>query len=175
MTGDLEETLRELGSGYREVADRLVAAFRPADARLAASGESGASVWARCARRGGAGGQSASRRGHATGWSVAYLVAASLLVFVGLGVVFRGERPPAAAGRVFTVRASAPVNEYALAAVRSDDAVRQIVRTQNPDGSWQNDFLTRQNAAALMGVADEEAKVAFKKAMRNLRVRGVAL
>lgn len=160
MTGDLEETLRELGPGYREVADRLVAAFRPADARLAASVESGAS---------------AARRGHATGWSVAYLVAASLLVFVGLGVVFRGERPPAAAGRVFTVRASAPVNEYALAAVRSDDAVREIVRTQNPDGSWQNDFLTRQNAAALMGVADDEAKVAFKKAMRNLRVRGVAL
>ena len=169
MTEDLEETLRELGPGYREVADRLVAAFRPADAKAVA---------ASAPRRAAAPVHKPSaRRGRVVGWSVAYLVAASLLVFVGLGVVFRGGGPRGArpAGRVFTVRASAPMNEYALAAVGGDDAVREIIRTQNPDGSWQNDFLTRRNAAALMGVADEEAKVAFKKAVRNLRVRGVAL
>ena len=169
MTEDLEETLRELGPGYREVADRLVAAFRPADAKAVA---------ASAPRRAAAPVHKPSaRRGRVVGWSVAYLVAASLLVFVGLGVVFRGGGPRGArpAGRVFTVRASAPMNEYALAAVGGDDAVREIIRTQNPDGSWQNDFLTRRNAAALMGLADEEAKVAFKKAVRNLRVRGVAL
>ena len=167
MTRDLEETLKELGPGYREVVDRLVAAFRPADAKSVATSAPRRVAPARP--------QQAARRGHATGWSVAYLVAASLLVFVGLGVVFCSPRRTPAAGRVYTVCASAPINEYALAAVGGDDAVREIIRTQNPDGSWQNDFLTRQNAAALMGVADEEAKVAFKKAVRNLRVRGIAL
>lgn len=166
MTRDLEETLRELGPGYREVADRLVAAFRPADEKAVAQFRRAAPPER----------PASARRGRVVGWSVAYLVAASLLVFVGLGVVFSGgQRDARPAGRVFTVRASAPMNEYALAAVGGDDAVREIIRTQNPDGSWQNDFLTRRNAAALMGVADEEAKVAFKKAVRNLRVRGVAL
>ena len=40
-------------------------------------------------------------------------------------------------------------------------------------GSWQNDFLTRRNAAALKVCGDPAAQIAYKKAMRNLRARGV--
>ena len=48
-----------------------------------------------------------------------------------------------------------------------------MIATQNPDGSWQNDFLTRRNAAALKVCGDPAAQIAYKKAMRNLRARGV--
>ena len=48
-----------------------------------------------------------------------------------------------------------------------------MIATQNPDGSWKNDFLTRRNAAALRGSSNPAAQVAYKKAMRNLRSRGV--
>lgn len=162
MTRDLEETLKELGPGYREVVDRLVAAYEPAKVDLAAQ-----AAREEAAKR-------ASRRGRAVGWTVAYLVAASLLVFLGLGVVFRpSPRRAAPAPRVYTVRATTAENEYRLAMIRDDKALQEIIRTQNPDGSWKNDFLTKQNAAALMACQSEEAQVAFKKAMRNLRQRGI--
>ena len=48
-----------------------------------------------------------------------------------------------------------------------------FIRTQNADGSWCNDFLTRRNAEALARCPDAGARVAYKKAMRNLRVRGL--
>ena len=51
--------------------------------------------------------------------------------------------------------------------------VAEMIATQNPDGSWKNDFLTRRNAAALKVCGDPAAQVAYKKAMRNLRSRGV--
>ena len=51
--------------------------------------------------------------------------------------------------------------------------VAEMIATQNPDGSWQNDFLTRRNAAALKVCGDPAAQIAYKKAMRNLRARGV--
>ena len=41
------------------------------------------------------------------------------------------------------------------------------------DGSWQNDFLTRRNAEALKTCPDARAQLAYRKAMRNLRVRGL--
>ncbi len=162
MTSDLEETLKELGPGYREVVDRLVAAYEPASADVAAQAAKDEAA----AR--------AARRGRATGWTVGYLVAASLLVFVGVGVVFRpSPRTAAPVPRVFTVRATTAENEYRLAMIRDDKALQEIIRTQNPDGSWKNDFLTKQNAAALMACKSEAAQVAFKKAMRNLRQRGI--
>ena len=65
------------------------------------------------------------------------------------------------------------MNEYLLAEMRDDRAVKEMIRTQNPDGSWKNDFLTRRNAEALSHSTDPEARVARKKAMRNLRARGL--
>ena len=63
--------------------------------------------------------------------------------------------------------------EYVLAAQPSADAALEIVRLQKADGSWQNDFLTRRNAAALKTCPDARAQLAYRKAMRNLRVRGL--
>ena len=63
--------------------------------------------------------------------------------------------------------------EYVLAAQPSADAALEIVRLQKPDGSWQNDFLTRRNAEALKTCPDARAQLAYRKAMRNLRVRGL--
>ena len=63
--------------------------------------------------------------------------------------------------------------EYVLAAQPSADAVLEIVRLQKADGSWQNDFLTRRNAEALKTCPDARAQLAYRKAMRNLRVRGL--
>ena len=51
--------------------------------------------------------------------------------------------------------------------------VAEMIATQNPDGSWKNDFLTRRNAAALKSCGDPAAQIAYKKAARNLRLRGV--
>ena len=152
MTRDLEETLNDLGPGYREVVDRLTNAYEPlAGAALAPRRD-----WrARVVRR-----------------SVGYLLAASLLVFVGLGVYFRAHPRPVAASepsRVYTVRASTAENEYRLAIIRDDAAVQEMIRTQRPDGSWGNDFLTRQNCEALRNHPSPEAQIAFKKALRHLR------
>lgn len=152
MTRDLEETLNDLGSGYREVVDRLTNAYEP----LAGVSLAPRRDWrARAVRR-----------------SVGYLLAASLLVFVGLGVYFRARPRSVAAGepsRVYTVRASTAENEYRLAIVRDDAAVQEMVRTQRPDGGWGNDFLTRQNCEALRNHPSPEAQIAFKKARRHLR------
>ncbi len=153
MTKDLEETLDEMGPGYREVVDRLLSAYRPAERPPESM------------RR--------ERRGHLAGWTISYLAAASLLVFLGLGVVFRSPRAESPKAKVYTVRATTAENEYRLALMRNDAAVQEMIRTQNPDGSWKNDFLTRQNAAALMGRSDPASQVAYKKAVRNLRVRGL--
>ena len=165
MTEDLEETLRELGPGYREVADRLVAAFRPADAKAVA---------ASAPRRAAAPERPASaRRGRVIGWSVAYLVAASLVVLLGMGFLYLHPPHRAGASKVYTVRATTAENEYLLALVRDDAAVMEMIRTQNPDGSWKNDFLTKRNCEALRMCRSPEARVAYKKAMRNLRHRAL--
>ena len=51
--------------------------------------------------------------------------------------------------------------------------VPEMIATQNPDGSWKNDFLTRRNAATLKLCSDPAAQSAYKKAARNLRLRGI--
>ena len=149
MTRDLEETLEELGEGYRPVVDRLLAAYRPSEPSEDYSSGRQPSI-------------------RMAGWGVAMLSAAALLVFLGFGLVFRGAAP----AKVYTVRASDAAHEYQLAVIRDDRAVQEMIRTQRPDGGWGNDFLTRQNAAALRLCPDENAKIAYRKAMRNLRLRG---
>ena len=74
-------------------------------------------------------------------------------------------------------RQSAPMSalgaEYRLALAADGASIREMIRTQNADGSWKTDYLTKRNAAALKGSEIAEARVAYKKAMRNLRIRGV--
>lgn len=91
-----------------------------------------------------------------------WLVAASLLVVVGLGIFFTTSQP-------FNLSTSQP--SYGAHEYQMD--VAEMIATQNPDGSWKNDFLTRRNAAALKGSSNPAAAIAYKKAMRNLRTRGV--
>ena len=148
MTKDLEETLAGMGPAYRAVVDRLVA---------------GAEAEPRSGRRALA----FPSRSRAFGRQP-LLAAASLLILLGLGFVFlrQGERTGAA-------RTSGAAHEYCLAETPDSEAVSEMIRTQNADGSWRNDFLTRRNAAALSHSSLAEARVAYKKAMRNLRVRGL--
>jgi len=96
--------------------------------------------------------------------SPVWLMAASLLV-AALAAVAVLRPWPAAMGR------RAAPGEY-MKAYRGADVVEELLSTQNPDGSWQSDYLTRQNAAALKDVAN--ASVAYRKALRYLRSRGLA-
>ena len=161
MTEDLERTVAEMGPGYRELAERLTAAYRP----LAMPARPTARrVFGPFARR-----------------AAGFLAAASLAAAVGLVAVLgvahvrRPAEPGAAvaASRVYTVRASTPENEYRLALIRDDAAVQEMIRTQRPDGSWRNDFLTKRNAEVLKDGPGEAAQIAYRKAMRNLRARGL--
>jgi len=159
MTKDLEETLAELGPGYREVVDRVVGAYRPIEAKGEQRSSCPSAVQPSTSDL-----QPSGKRGTLAGKSAAYLVAASLLVLLGLGVFFRepAVRDTSELRTVYTA-AYAP-NETALAS---------IVASQRPDGSWANDFLTRQNAAALRHAQDAAMHVAYKKAVRYLKSRGL--
>ena len=139
MNRALEETLNELGPDYRAVVARLRAG------REAASGSRSS------------GDSRSSRR-------AAYLVAASLLVLIGLTVVHLSQSQSQTTNHK-PQTPSCP-REYRA-------TVAEMIATQNPDGSWQNDFLTRRNAAALKDSDNLAAQIAYKKAMRNLRARGV--
>ena len=134
MSRDLEKQLDEMGPEYRAVVMRLRAA-REAVQGIRDQG-SGIRRW---------------------------LIAASLLVFLGLGVFFQTSRPLTLSPSHPAIRGA---HEYQM-------GVAEMIATQNPDGSWKNDFLTRRNAAALKICGDPAAQVAYKKAMRNLRSRGV--
>ena len=149
MTKDLDETLRELGDEYRPVIDRLLAAYTPPRPFAAQP--------------------SAGRTASAVAWGVALLAAASLMAFLGFGLVFRDAAP----AKVYSVRVSDAAREYQLAVIRDDKAVQEMIRTQRADGGWGSDFLTRQNAAALRLCHGEAAQVAYRRAARNLRLRGL--
>ena len=143
MSRDLEEQLNEMGPEYRAVALRLRAARE---------------VESPCRS-----GQSSRSSGTSMARKVAYLVAASLLVVLGLSAIFIQSN-----NRTLEQSGNSPCapREYRA-------SVSEMIATQNPDGSWQNDFLTRRNAEALKFCGDPAAQVAYKKAVRNLRVRGV--
>ena len=93
-----------------------------------------------------------------------WLIAASLALIVALGSIclWQASRP---ACPVRPQPRSAP-HEFSM-------SVEEMIATQNADGGWKSDFLTRQNAAALKLCDSREARIAYKKAMRNLRVRGL--
>ena len=144
MSRDLEETLAGMGPEYRAVVARLRGAREAADFRRDTF--------------------DAGRRGFVSEVFrlKSYLTAASLLVIFGLGVFFATSQPR-------NLATSQPV--YGAHEYQMD--VLEMIATQNPDGSWKNDFLTRRNAAALKVCGDPAAQVAYKKAVRNLRVRGI--
>ena len=90
------------------------------------------------------------------------LAAASLLVFAGLAVLFFGRQDL----RHETSDARHGAQEYKA-------SIAEMIATQRPDGGWANDFLTRRNAEALRTSSSAVARIAYKKAVRNLRVRGL--
>ncbi len=145
MNGDLEKTLNELGPEYRDVVARL-----------------------RSAREVEPSGTRAFSLPRTEWWRhVGYLVAASLLVALGLSIFMQdaanAPREPYAGAKVYTV-AYAPTEE----------ALEIIVASQRADGSWSNDFITRQNAAALRASEDARMKIAYRRAVRYLRSKGLA-
>ena len=154
MNRDLEEQLDEMGPAYRAVVARLCAG--------------------REAEPGGRGARSSSdsRSSRNSSFSrQAYLVAASLIAAVALSVLFTQSthHPITPSPNHPITQSTTPPRaprEYVM-------SVPEMLATQNPDGSWQNDFLTRRNAEALRLCAGEEARIAYKKAMRNLRARGL--
>ena len=143
MSSDLEEQLDEMGPEYRKVVARLKNA-READFRRETLDMGRRGLMPEVFRL------------------KSYLTAASLLVFVGIGVVFLGRKD---------VRPEAQDSGFGPREYRA--SVAEMIATQNPDGSWQNDFLTRRNAAALKVCGDPAARIAYKKAVRNLRSRGM--
>ena len=135
MSRDLDEQLEELGPAYREVVDRLRAAYEPGLAEPERSG-----------------------RGRFLGWTLGCcLAAASVLVVLGFSVFFVDANPP---------------REYTLAFAGCDAGAKALVATQNADGSWANDFQTRQNAAALRG--NPATVEEYKRAVRYLKAKGLS-
>ena len=134
MSRDLEEQLDEMGLEYRAVVMRLRRAREAQGNKEQGTGNRG------------------------------WLVAASLLIVLGLCVFFQTSRTSQTSRTFQTSPRGA--HEYQM-------DVSEMIATQNPDGSWKNDFLTRRNAAALRVCGDPAAQVAYKKAMRNLRSRGI--
>ena len=127
MTKDLEETLREMGAEYRPVVERLRSAYVPYRRSPAA--------WPRLRRS-------------VAPWGVALLSAAVLLVFLGLGALFRGGDRGVDSAKVYTVRASDAAHEYMLAVVRDDAAVQEMIRTQRPFSNFRTTFSTLFGASS---------------------------
>ena len=201
MSRDLEEQLDELGPAYRAVVARLRAA-REAESgevgrQAVADGRQRrlsfeAIAKPRSLRSRGtrdptktahSGRDARPARPQGKGFAItsfvvcrlSYLVAASLLVVVGLAVVFfkSANHPITQSDIAYTVRVTDAERAYALAVLRDDKAVQELIRTQNPDGSWKTDELTRRNAELLKTCRSEAAQAAYRKAMDNLRARGL--
>ena len=159
MTKDLEDTLNELGPEYRSVVDRL----------LSMPSAPGTVLSPLRPKR-----QALSTRHYALG-TRHYFLAASLLLVVSLAIwnftstifhssffIFHSSPSPSSAPAVYTV------------AYASDEfALRAILDSQQSDGSWSNDYLTMQNAAALRKANDEASQIAYKRAVRYLRTKGL--
>ena len=155
MNRDLEKQLNEMGPEYRAVVARLRAGLEAKgreDFRRKTRDVRGRET--RDGRRGLASYVFRLR---------SYLTAASLLVVLGLSAILIQSND-----RTIEQSNSSPFGAREYRA-----SVSEMIATQNPDGSWKNDFLTRRNAAALKVCGDPAAQIAYKKAMRNLRTRGV--
>lgn len=144
MSADLEATLTELGPGYREVVGRLRAAYEP---------------------------QSDDGSDRFRGRLLAVLAAAAIFACLVLGIHLGVVRATTSVENAYVVRVSDAAHEYRLALMRNDEAVKELIRTQDADGGWKTAFLTRQNAEALRFCTSPEAQVAYKRALRNLRAR----
>jgi len=161
MTKDLEETLAGLGPEYRAVVDRVIGAYEVEGGRCkeGRGDVSNSSVQPLTSNL-----QTSGNRGALVSRRAAYLVAASLLVLLAFGVLFRAP----------TVRGtSGPRLAYTVAYVADEAALAVILASQRTDGSWDNDYITRQNAAALRNVRNVESQVAYKRAVRYLKSRGL--
>ncbi len=90
-----------------------------------------------------------------------YLLVASVILVLALA--FSSLLPPPSS---LPTHPSYGAREYHL-------TVDEIVATQHPDGGWQNDFLTRRNAELLAHCENQAARIAYKKAIRNLRAKGI--
>ena len=145
MNGDLESTLNELGPEYRDVVARLRSAREVEPSGTRAFSLPRTEWW----RRAG------------------YLAAASLAVALGLSIFMQdaanAPREPYAGAKVYTV-----------AYDPTEEALEVIVASQRADGSWANDFITRQNAAALRASDDARMKIAYRRAVRYLRSKGLS-
>ena len=146
MNADLEKTVDELGPAYRDVVARLRASREVEPTRA---------------------GQKALAPGRASRSPVSYLAAASLAAALALAVLYVAPRGGDAAAEV-------PLTVYTVAYAPTEEALELILASQRADGSWSNDFLTRQNAAALRASGDERMRVAYRRAVRYLRTKGLA-
>lgn len=146
MNADLEKTVEELGPAYRDVVARLRASREVEPVRF---------------------GLKDLAPGRASRSPVSYLAAASLAAALALAVLYVAPRGGDAAAEV-------PLTVYTVAYAPTEEALELILASQRADGSWSNDFLTRQNAAALRASGDERMRVAYRRAVRYLRTKGLA-
>lgn len=147
MTEDFKETLDELGPEYIQVVDKLknLGEIETRNGRFFAK----RSVFFK-------------RNG--------VLLAASLTLVIAMTFYFVKSNWDKKGIAEIDISASKP---YFLAFNLTDErSIEEIKRTQKPDGSWNNDLLTRQNATALMKV--DKSSLAYRKAMRYLRSKGLS-
>ena len=166
MNADLERTLVELGPEYRAVVARLKAAREVEPVvrfglKGLAPGRAAGSVISRLAP-----GRADLAPGRAGRSPFSYLVAASLVAALALAVLYVAPRGGGSAAEV-------PLTVYTVAYAPTEEALEIIVASQRADGSWSNDFLTRQNAAALRASEDARMKIAYRRAARYLRSKGL--
>lgn len=101
---------------------------------------------------------------------IGVLLAASIALVITMTFFFVSSEGSEKEIPKVAVSASKP---YFLAFNLTDErSIEEIKRTQKPDGSWHNDLLTRQNATALKKV--DESSLAYRKAMRYLRSKGLS-
>lgn len=147
MTEDFKETLNELGPEYIQVVDKLknLGEIEPRNGRFFVK----RSVFFK---------------------RIGVLLAASLTLVIAMTFYFVKSNWDKKGIAEIDISASKP---YFLAFNLTDErSIEEIKRTQKPDGSWNNDLLTRQNATALMKV--DKSSLAYRKAMRYLRSKGLS-
>ncbi len=145
MNKDLEATLAELDPACRTVVTRLRAAREVTPSRPCR-------------------GRTVLWRAHLrTLWHPRALLAASLLAALTFAVFCLRTAPTHAP----------QANIYTLAYQPTSAAQESIIASQQADGSWANDFLTRQNAAALRDSEAPSARLAYRRAVRYLRTKNL--
>lgn len=147
MTEDFKETLDELGPEYIKVVKKLkkISEIEPRNGRFFVK----KSVFFK---------------------RIGVLLAASLTLVIAMTFYFVKSNWDKKGIAEIGISASKP---YFLAFNLTDErSIEEIKRTQKPDGSWNNDLLTRQNATALMKV--DKSSLAYRKAMRYLRSKGLS-